>query len=173
VHIDDLDFSRQRMPELRAVFGEVVSWRTAITYGRKTVNGRVIGTKVVYGEARKHYPQAVGRFFNEDDESQRRRVMFLGNEMAKDIFGGENPIGKTLLVNNAPYTVIGVMQKKTQMGMYGGPDSNHAVIPITNWRAPFGRQRLNNRIIQTEGREARQSELEQLNAIASGTDSTA
>jgi putative ABC transport system permease protein len=163
--IDDLDFLRQRMPELRAVIGEVVSWRTAITYGRKTVNGRVIGTKVVYGEARKHYPQAGGRFFNEDDESQRRRVMFLGNEMAKDIFGGENPIGKTLLVNNAPYTVIGVMQKKTQMGMYGGPDSNHAVIPITTWRAQFGRERLNNLLIQTQRPEEMKSELKKLNEI--------
>src|SRR5437870_3788540 len=163
--IDDLDFIRQRMPELQSVLGEMVSWRTAIAYGRKTVNGRVIGTNVVYGEARKHYAQAGGRFFNEDDAIQRRRVIFLGNEMAKDIFGGENPIGKTLLVNNAPYTVIGVMQKKTQMGMYGGPDSNHAVIPITTWRAQFGRQRLNNLLIQTQRPEEMKSELKKLNEI--------
>ena len=39
--------------------------------------------------------------------------------------------------------VIGVMQHKTQMGMYGGPDSNHAVIPISTFRAQFGRERLN------------------------------
>jgi putative ABC transport system permease protein len=163
--IDDLDFIRQRMPELQSVIGEMVSWRTAIAYGRKTVNGRVIGTNVVYGEARKHYAQAGGRFVNEDDAIQRRRVIFLGDEMAKDIFGGENPIGKTLLVNNAPYTVIGVMQKKTQMGMYGGPDSNHAVIPITTWRAQFGRERLNNLLIQTQRPEEMKSELKKLNEI--------
>src|SRR5439155_349120 len=163
--IDDLDFIRQRMPELQSVLGEMVSWRTAIAYGRKTVNGRVIGTNVVYGEARKHYAQAGGRFFDEDDAIQRRRVIFLGNEMAKDIFGDEPPVGKTLLINNAPYTVIGVMQKKTQMGMYGGPDSNHAVIPITTFRAQFGRERLNNLVIETHRPEEMKPELKKLNAV--------
>ena len=39
---------------------------------------------------------------------------------------------------------------QTQMGMYGGPDSNHAVIPITTFRAQFGRERLNNLVIETQ-----------------------
>jgi putative ABC transport system permease protein len=165
LRIDDLAFIRERMPELKAVHGEVVSWRTAITYGRKTVNGRVIGTNYVYGEDRKHYPQAGGRFFGAEDEINRRRVVFIGNEMAKDIFGDESPVGKTLLINNAPYTVIGVMQKKTQMGMYGGPDSNHAVIPITTFRAQFGRERLNNLVIETEHPQDMKAALKKLNAV--------
>ncbi|MDQ6802284.1 MAG: ABC transporter permease [Acidobacteriota bacterium] len=165
LRMDDLAFIRERMPELKAVHGEIVSWRTAITYGRKTVNGRVIGTNYVFGEDRKHYPQAGGRFFGPEDEINRRRVVFIGNEMAKDIFGDEQPVGKTLLINNAPYTVIGVMQKKTQMGMYGGPDSNHAVIPITTFRAQFGRERLNNLVIETERPEEMKGALKKLNAV--------
>jgi putative ABC transport system permease protein len=165
LRMDDLAFIRERMPELKAVHGEIVSWRTAITYGRKTVNGRVIGTNYVYGEDRKHYPQAGGRFFGPEDEINRRRVVFIGNEMAKDIFGDEQPVGKTLLINNAPYTVIGVMQKKTQMGMYGGPDSNHAVIPITTFRAQFGRERLNNLVIETQRPEDMKPALKKLNEV--------
>jgi putative ABC transport system permease protein len=165
LRIDDLDLVRGRMPELRSVVGEVVSWRTALTYGRKTVNGRVIGTNVDYGEARKHYPVAGGRFLTPEDEVQRRRVVFVGDEMAKDIFGNEKPIGKMLLVNNAPYTVIGVMQHKTQMGMYGGPDANHAVIPISTFRAQFGRDRLNNLLIETQQPEQMRAELKRLNEI--------
>src|ERR687886_2799599 len=34
--IDDIEFLRARMPELKAVIGEATSWRTALTYGRKT-----------------------------------------------------------------------------------------------------------------------------------------
>ena len=34
------------------------------------------------------------------------------------------------------------MQKKTQTGAYGGPDKNHAVIPITTFKALFGRDKL-------------------------------
>ena len=72
---------------------------------------------------------------------QRRRVIFLGDEVATDLFGKENPVGKTVLVSNAPYLVVGVMQHKVQMGTYGGPDANHATIPITTFRAQFGRER--------------------------------
>ena len=165
LRIDDLDLVRARMPELKAVVGEVVSWRTNLTYGRKTVNGRVIGTNVPYGEARKHYPVAGGRFLTPEDEGQRRRVIFVGDEMAKDLFGDEKPIGKMMLINNAPYTVIGVMQHKTQMGMYGGPDANHAVIPISTFRAQWGRDRLNNLLIETEQPEQMKSELKHLNEI--------
>ncbi|HEX9163695.1 MAG TPA: ABC transporter permease [Thermoanaerobaculia bacterium] len=163
--IDDLDFIRGRMPELKSVIGEVVSWRTAITYGKKTVNGRVIGTNIEFGDARRHYPVAGGRWLTVEDEINRRRVIFLGDQMAKDIFGKEDPVGKTLLVNNAPYTIVGVMQHKTQMGVYGGPDESHAVIPISTFRAQFGRDKLNNLDIETYKPEEMKDELRKLNEI--------
>ena len=147
---DDIEIVRARMPELKSAHAEVVSWRTALTYGRKTVNGRVIGTNYSYGESRKHYPQAGGRWLSPIDEQQRRRVIFLGDELAADIFGKEPPVGKTLLVNNSPYTVIGVMQKKIQMGTYGGPDADHAVIPVTTFKAQFGRDRVNVLVIEVK-----------------------
>jgi putative ABC transport system permease protein len=165
VRIDDVEMLQQRMPELAAVLGEVVSYRTNISYGRKTVNGRVIGTNWQYGDARVHYAQAGGRFITPEDETERRRVMFLGDEMAKNIFGDADPVGKTLLVNNAPYVVIGVMQHKTQMGMYGGPDANHAIIPISTFRTQFGRERLNNLLIETHTPEEMTGELKKLNEI--------
>ena len=165
VRIDDVEMLQQRMPELAAVLGEVDSWRTNISYGRKTVNGHLIGTNWQYGNARVHYAQAGGRFISPEDEAARRRVIFLGDEMAKNIFGDADPIGKTLLVNNSPYVVIGVMQHKTQMGMYGGPDANHAIIPISTFRTQFGRDRLNNLLIETNTPEEMTSELKKLNEI--------
>ncbi|HUP60611.1 MAG TPA: ABC transporter permease [Thermoanaerobaculia bacterium] len=118
-----------------------------------------------YGESRVHYPIAGGRWINANDEEQRRRVIFLGDEIAKDIFGDVDPVGKTLLVNNAPYNVIGVMQKKTQMGVYGGPDKNHAVIPYTTFKAQFGRDRVNVLVIQTHNPEEMTAALARVNQI--------
>ncbi len=163
--IDDLPFIRERMPELRAVVGEAVSWRTNLTNGSKTRATRVIGVSWEYGEARKHYAQGGGRFLTPEDDVQRRRVVFLGDELAKDLFGGASPAGRILLVNNAPYTVIGVMQHKTQMGMYGGPDSNHAIIPISTFRAQFGRETLSNLLIETNTPGEMAAELKKLNRI--------
>jgi putative ABC transport system permease protein len=136
--LEDIDYARERLPELDAIWGELTSWRTALTYGRKTVNGRVIGTRWDYGDARKHFPKSRGRFINPDDEEEKRRVVFLGNEMAKDIFGPEDPLGKTVLINNSPFTVIGVMQRKRQSSTYGGPDAQHAVIPQSTFKATLG-----------------------------------
>jgi putative ABC transport system permease protein len=163
--MDDLEFVRSRMPELKSVIGEIVSWRTAIAWERKTINGRVNGVNWEYGDARKHYAVAGGRWLTPEDEVQRRRVAFLGDEMATDLFGKVNPVGKTILINNAPYTVIGVMQHKTQMGSYQGPDANHACIPITTARAQFGRERLNNMLIETRTGEEMAGELKKFNEI--------
>jgi putative ABC transport system permease protein len=164
--IDDITFLRERVPEASNIIGEVVSWRTALTYGKKTVNGRIIGTNWEYGETRKHYAVAGGRFLSPQDEIQQRRVVFLGDELAGDIFGDENPVGKTLLVNNAPYTVIGVMQHKTQMGAYGGPDEQHGVIPISTFRAQFGRDRLNNVLIEVRKPEEMKPTLRRFHQVA-------
>lgn len=148
MRIEDVEYIRNRMPELTAVIGEIQSWRTALNHEGKTVNARVTGANHVYEEARKHYPVAGGRFFTEVDENQRRRVIFLGDELATDLFGEMDPVGETLLVNNVPYTIIGVMQEKTQMGAYAGPDSMHATIPLSTFRSQFGRDRLHNMVIQ-------------------------
>jgi putative ABC transport system permease protein len=150
--IDDIAALRQRLPECD-VWGEMRNSRTNMTYGRKTVNGQVSGTSWIYGDPRKHYPRAGGRFLNANDEEEKRRVVFLGYELAEDIFGKEDPVGKTLLVNNSPFTVIGVMQKKTQTSAYGGQDKDHAVIPITTFKAVFGRDRLWVLVIHTRRSE--------------------
>ena len=163
--MEDVDFARERLPELDAIWGEYTSWRTALSYGRKTVNGRVIGTRFDYGDARKHFPKARGRFINPNDEDEKRRVVFLGNEMAKDIFGPEEPLGKTLLINNSPFTVIGVMQRKRQSSTYGGPDSTHAVIPQSTFKAVFGDPRINVVVFRVHHEDDMPAALKHFNEV--------
>ncbi len=86
-------------------------------------------------------------------------------ELAEDIFGKEEPVGKTLLVNNSPFTVIGVMQKKTQTSAYGGQDKDHAVIPITTFKAIFGRDRLWVLVIHTQRSEEMEAALAHANEV--------
>jgi putative ABC transport system permease protein len=44
-------------------------------------------------------PVVKGRFFTEKEMKERARVVVIGNELSQEIFGSENPVGKTLLVN--------------------------------------------------------------------------
>ena len=153
------------MPELAAIWARADSCRTALTYGRKTVNGRVIGTNAVYGEARKHYPKAGGRFLTPDDEDEKRRVIFLGDEMAKDIFGKEEPVGKTLLVNNSPFTVIGVMQKKTQIARLRRPGPEPRGHPESDVQGRFRPRPLNVLVIRARRRRTWTRRSRALNEI--------
>ena len=145
---EDALLLRERVPLLDGAIGEFVTWGTNFTYGKKTVNAQLIGTEAAYGELRNHVPLPGGRFLNDQDVLLRRRVVFLGDELAHDVFGDIDPVGKQMLINAMPYTVVGVLEKRLQMGTYGGPDKNHAVIPITTFQAQVGRKHLGNLVIR-------------------------
>jgi len=147
-HIEDVDLLKERVPILAGVIGEHRTWSANFTNGRKTLNGQVIGTYVEYGDLRNHVPEPGGRFLDQADLDQRRRVVFLGDKLSKDLFGQQDPVGRPLLINAMTYTVIGVLKHRMQMGTYGGPDDQHAVIPITTFRAQFGHNTLANLVIR-------------------------
>ena len=163
--LDDVDYLRERMPDLDAAWAEVRSWRTALAYGRKTVNAQLVGTAAVYGDRRKHFPKPGGRFLNDQDVADKRRVVFLGNELAKELFGPEDAVGKTITINNSPFTVIGVMQRKRQSSSYGGPDATHAVIPQTTFKALIGRDRAEVIVIRVKHPAEMTDALVRLNQV--------
>jgi putative ABC transport system permease protein len=163
--LDDLDYLRGMMPGVRVV-GEMND-SPSMSWGRTTVTGRVVGASWQYGEVRHHFAEAGGRFLNPTDEHQKRRVIFLGDKLAERIFGDQDPVGETVMVNRVGYLVIGVMKKKLQMGMYGGPDNDHAIIPITTFAAQWGRQRLDNIVLQVRELEQMPEAVEQFGAALS------
>jgi len=149
--VDDVQLLRERVRGVRAILGELYNYSVTMTYGGHTVNGALVGTNPEYGEIRHHFARAGGRFINHLDERARRRVIFLGDELARDIFGREgDPVGKTLLVDDVPYRVVGVLKEKLQTSNYGVPDRKHAVIPITTFRVQFGWEVLKNLVVKPE-----------------------
>lgn len=52
---------------------------------------------------------ADGRFFDEGDNAAERRVLVLGAEIAKDIFGNQNPVGERVKLSKKQFEVIGVL----------------------------------------------------------------
>ena len=63
---------------------------------------------------------AQGRFYTWQDYREARKVAFIGTEVKKQLFGSRNPVGETLMVQNTPFTVIGVMKQKDQDSSYDG-----------------------------------------------------
>ena len=64
-------------------------------------------------------------------------MVVLGDELATDLFGKDDPVGKTVQINQSTFLVVGVMQPKVMMGMYSGPDKDQATIPATTFKAMF------------------------------------
>jgi len=79
----------------------------------------------------------LGRFYDWADQRDGRRVAVLGNDAAKQLFPGRNPIGENLYLNAFPFVVIGVMQKKKQDSDYDGWDANKVFIPFSAMRRDF------------------------------------
>jgi putative ABC transport system permease protein len=73
-----------------------------------STNGQVSGVPPVYSEVRT-IPLAVGRWINDDDNEQRRRVCLLGREMTRNMFPGRPAVGNTILLNGVRFQVIGVL----------------------------------------------------------------
>jgi len=167
---EDVALLQERVPLLDGAVGEFVTWGTNFTYGKKTVNAQLIGTEAAYGDLRNHVPAPGGRFFNGEDVALRRRVVFLGGELAHDLFAEADPVGKTMLISNMPYTVIGVLEKRMQMGTYGGPDKNHAVIPITTFQAQVGRKYLANIVVRAADPAMMKTAIEEIRKVIAAKD---
>ncbi len=155
IHFTDEDVSllKEKIPQITAISGEYDMWGVSFTYGKTTLTERVTGVLPSFEDMRTHYPAAGGRFINALDVKERRRVVFLGNELKERLMGKEEAIGKIITINNLPFKVVGILQKKMQMSMYGGPDANKAVIPSSTLKTIEGRQYLNRIVYQVSQTE--------------------
>lgn len=146
---EDCDLLKSSIPEIDRIAGEYDAWGITYKYGENVVNERVRGVSSIgYEDMRSQFPQPGGRFINENDLRLCRRVVFLGCDLKKRLMGDEDAVGKIVFLNNIPFTVIGIMQKKMQMGMYGGPDADAAVIPASTFRGIFSNIYVNRIIYQ-------------------------
>ncbi len=73
-----------------------------------STNGQVSGVPPIYSQVRT-IPLSVGRWINDDDNDQRRRVCVLGREMTRNMFPGRPAVGNTILLNGVRFQVIGVL----------------------------------------------------------------
>jgi putative ABC transport system permease protein len=140
---EDPALLRSRIPEIALLSVEYARF-VPIAVGAKSINARLRGVEPEFGEMRNIHPQAGGRFLNERDVAEKRRVVFLGEELAKDLFGTEDVVGRTVQINQSVFLVVGVAQKKIQMGMYNGPDRNQPSIPYSTFKSMYTDEKVDN-----------------------------
>jgi putative ABC transport system permease protein len=141
---EDVDYLMTRVPEIEEIGAEYHRWGVTVKYKDKVVSEHVNGVTPNYEHLRNHIPEQGGRMINAADIQFKRRTAFLGDALKERLFGEEDPIGKTILVQSMPFTVVGVQIHKMQMNSYSGMDQDKLTIPATTFQAVFGDPYLDN-----------------------------
>jgi putative ABC transport system permease protein len=110
-----------------------------MVYGPNNWNTAVIGTTPSYLDARS-WPLASGSAFTNSDVRSVTRVALIGKTAAENLFGDEDPVGKTFRIQHSPFVILGTLAVKGQ-GMDGRDQDDTIIIPLTTaQRQVFGSQ---------------------------------
>ncbi|MEL7034263.1 MAG: ABC transporter permease [Cyanobacteria bacterium J06592_8] len=99
-----------------------------MTYRGKNASASLIGTTPEYLPVRS-FDVARGRFISDLDLKRNEQIVALGSELAEQLFGNEDPIGKQVRLKDISLQVVGVMQPKGSS--FGSNEDMNAFIPIT------------------------------------------
>ena len=110
--------------------------------GQNWVPQFLIGTTPAYLKIR-DWPLAEGRAFGNDDVDGANEVCVLGQTDVKELFPSGKPLGKTILVNNVPLRVIGVLTKKGA-NMMGMDQDDIIIMPWTTMKYRVSGSALQN-----------------------------
>jgi len=155
---EDATMLAAQIPEIVLISPEY-SWRgSPVRHGRSITNPNVTGVWPSYTYLRNVIPDVGGRFINQDDIDQRRRVAVLGDALRDLLFENEpgNVVGRQVMIGETPFTVIGVMRPKQQSSSYNSRDRDRVFIPSSTHAAMFGQRYVSNIIYRTTGGAATQ-----------------
>jgi putative ABC transport system permease protein len=125
---EDIQAIRDEVPLVKNVSGEVDS-NYGFKRGNKIVSVSVKNVQLPYGEMRK-LRIAEGRYFQEADFLEHRRVVIFGPNAAKKVFGGTPAVGQFVGLNGQQFEVIGLLELKIQDASNNGPDNENAFLPF-------------------------------------------
>ena len=159
--------TRQELEKIKGVEG--VSLYNARTYSdqlfyrNSQFNGQIYGVDAhytgVYG-----YQVKSGRGFTQQDFDQCRKVMLVDTNTARSLFGGEDPVGKSVELSTDVFTVVGVVALSEEFAptinsmrdyaLYMGDTSGAVYIPITVWPTAYRFDEPQNVAIKVENTDA-------------------
>ncbi|XCS09896.1 ABC transporter permease [Aeribacillus pallidus] len=121
------------IPEVKQVVASTTS-SYQIRYKEETIDATVYGINAAYMDVNQLNINK-GRLFTEADFLGGRRVAIISDQLAKDLFKSQNPIGEVVWVSNQPFEIIGILEKPTGIFAFG---MSEIYTPWTAYRNAFG-----------------------------------
>lgn len=122
-----------------AATAPVASGSAQVIYGPNNWSTGISGVTPDYLQVA-NWELADGYWISDTDVRSATRVAVLGNAVVQNLFGDENPIGKTIRIKQSPFLVIGVLSPKGQ-ALDGRDQDDIILVPMrTAQRQLFGQQ---------------------------------
>ncbi|MCA6085775.1 ABC transporter permease [Candidatus Endomicrobiellum agilis] len=153
LNVGDIDDLKNNVPGIQTVSGYVYRYNLEkIVVNNKNHSTRLEGVSANYADSTNSNP-AIGRFFTEAENRERKKVAVLGKTVVEKIYSDENfnPIGKYVKINRVDFQVIGVLPAKGS-NSYRDEDDK-VVIPLnTAMHRMFGTKLLVHIGVQTQAK---------------------
>src|SRR5215467_1483637 len=137
LYLPDMDAIQATCSNCKAV-GAAVNARARVKFGREYVDSQIQGytseTATILGTEIDG-----GRLVGAYDVDHARNVCVIGSDVAETLFPFVDPIGKTLLIDDRQFEVVGIGTK--QGSVLGQSRDNWAIIPLTLHQKMYGSRR--------------------------------
>ena len=135
----DVERLRHQVPELDVVTPILFSNGGTAYYGDKKTSISVNGTMPEYEKV--NSPKIYyGRYLNDMDIAQHRKVCVIGKKVYKDLFpDGNDPCGKRIRIDSVYYQIIGVDYNVSGAVSFGGEEGTSVILPLTLMQQAYNR----------------------------------
>ncbi len=139
--LEDAEAIARLVPNLSNIAPEIHT-NQLIIHQDKILQNSVTGTTPDYLTVR-NYEISKGRFINNIDNQRNKRVVVLSADIARRLFGNQDPIGQSIRIRNITFTIIGILAEKG--ALFDSNQDNKIIVPITTaqhqlrgWNYPHG-----------------------------------
>jgi putative ABC transport system permease protein len=134
---EDLRAIQTELPSVRAVAPQINSNQPVISE-TNTWNTQITGTTPDYFVIR-NWPVSSGQLFTQSDQASAAKNAVIGQTAAENLFGpGVDPIGQIVRIRDAPFTIVGVLERKGQNAM-GMDQDDGLYIPLSAFQTRMQR----------------------------------
>ncbi len=120
-------------------------------YQNETKTVTFLGSTANYAEINS-FELAKGQWFTENDDERSKRVVVLGSQIAEELFGQIDPVGKNIQLEGQSYRILGALEE--QGGGFGGPSfDNYIYMPINTLFDDFNTELIDNMSFRARSQE--------------------
>jgi len=129
ITLSDVEAVRQAFPTAYIVVPTTWAGSVIVSYRGNRYQTQIVGSSSDYSRAWT-WPVVEGSDFTDEDIRRYANVGIIGQEVARELFGDQSPVGKFVQVRNLPVQIVGVLSERgTSPG--GGSLDNRIIMPYT------------------------------------------